>query len=125
MHVDTDIFCAPPSLHFLVVLLTRLTGSAGVVLPDKAGRQLNIGGWSLESTFGLRFYTPDGSPGTSSKNDWEENYRKVSLQAGACGVPVTSHVLTSTCRQVVRAPRWSYLSHCAGMTSISGIRGRW
>src|SRR5690606_18911650 len=39
MNVKTDVFCA-----------------AGVTLPDKVGRQLNIGGWSGESTFGVRLY---------------------------------------------------------------------
>jgi hypothetical protein len=31
MHVQSDIFC-----------------SASLVLPDKAGRQINIGGWALQ-----------------------------------------------------------------------------
>lgn len=65
MHVKTDVFC-----------------SAGVTLPDKAGRQINIGGWSGPSTFGIRIYWPDGSPGVQSKNDWQENVNEVSLQAG-------------------------------------------
>lgn len=65
MHVKTDVFC-----------------SASLTLPDRAGRQLNIGGWSLESTYGIRLYTPDGSPGVPGKNDWQENYQEVSLQAG-------------------------------------------
>lgn len=37
MHVSSDIFC-----------------SASLTLPDKAGRQINIGGWALGSTFGIR-----------------------------------------------------------------------
>jgi hypothetical protein len=65
LHVKTDIFCA-----------------AGVTLPDKAGRQLNIGGWSGRSTYGVRLYTPDGSEGTPGKNDWEENNAAVSLLDG-------------------------------------------
>ena len=65
MHVKTDIFCA-----------------GGVTLPDKAGRQLTIGGWSGESTFGVRLYTPDGSAGLPGKNDWEEDVTKLSLQDG-------------------------------------------
>jgi hypothetical protein len=39
MHVNTDIFC-----------------SASLTLPDKAGRQINIGGWALGATFGIREY---------------------------------------------------------------------
>jgi hypothetical protein len=65
MHVNTDIFC-----------------SAGLVLPDKAGRQLNIGGWSDIALAGIRLYTPDGTPGTSSENDWIENAAELKLQDG-------------------------------------------
>ncbi|KAI9649851.1 hypothetical protein NHQ30_002433 [Ciborinia camelliae] len=65
MHVKTDVFC-----------------SASIVLPDRLGRQINIGGWALPSTIGVRFYTPDGQPGVASKNDWEENYQEVGLQVG-------------------------------------------
>ena len=65
MHVKTDVFC-----------------SAGVTLPDKVGRQINIGGWSGDSTFGVRLYWPDGSPGTTSVNDWQENVGELTLQKG-------------------------------------------
>ena len=58
MHVKTDVFC-----------------SAGLTLPDRAGRQLNIGGWSADSLHGVRLYWPDGSAGVWGKNDWEENVR--------------------------------------------------
>ena len=63
MHVKTDVFCA---------------GSA--ILPDKAGRQLNVGGWSLDSTYGVRLFTPDGSLGVNGTNDWEENGQELKLQ---------------------------------------------
>ncbi|KAI4197801.1 MAG: hypothetical protein LQ350_005706 [Teloschistes chrysophthalmus] len=65
MHVKTDVFC-----------------SASITLPDKAGRQINIGGWSGESTFGIRLYWPDGSPGVASTNDWQENVNELTLQKG-------------------------------------------
>lgn len=65
MHVKTDLFCA-----------------AGVTLPDKAGRQLTVGGWSGDSTYGVRLYTPDGGPGVKGTNDWEENVDVLSLQVG-------------------------------------------
>ncbi|KAF7860407.1 hypothetical protein EAF04_008533 [Stromatinia cepivora] len=65
MHVKTDVFC-----------------SASIVLPDRLGRQINIGGWAVPSTLGVRFYTPDGAPGVPSKNDWEENYQEIGLQTG-------------------------------------------
>ena len=65
MHVKTDVFC-----------------SASLTLPDKAGRQINVGGWSLDSTFGIRLYTPDGSPGVNGTNDWEENGQELKLQNG-------------------------------------------
>ncbi|POS81485.1 copper radical oxidase, partial [Diaporthe helianthi] len=65
LHVKTDLFCA-----------------AGVVLPDKGGRQLTVGGWSGESTEGVRLYWPDGSPGVWGKHDWQENVNELSLQVG-------------------------------------------
>ncbi|KAI0413370.1 WSC domain-containing protein [Xylaria grammica] len=65
MHLKTDVFC-----------------SAGVILPDKAGRQLTVGGWSLDSTYGVRLYTPDGSAGVPGANDWEENVNALKLQRG-------------------------------------------
>jgi len=76
MHVKSDVFC-----------------SASIVLPDKGARQLNVGGWSLESTYGVRLYTPDGSPGVNGTNDWEENHSELSLQVClpisdfVCGLP--------------------------------------
>ncbi len=65
MNVKTDVFC-----------------SAGLTLPDKVGRQLNIGGWSVDSLYGVRLYWPDGSPGVDSKNDWQENVNELRLQRG-------------------------------------------
>lgn len=65
MHVKTDVFC-----------------SAGLVLPDKVGRQINIGGWSGDSTYGIRLYWPDGAPGVASTNDWQENFQELALQNG-------------------------------------------
>ncbi|KAH0499309.1 hypothetical protein TgHK011_006512 [Trichoderma gracile] len=65
MHVKTDIFCA-----------------GGVTLPDKAGRQLTVGGWSGDSTYGVRLYTPDGSAGVNGTNDWQENVDILKLQDG-------------------------------------------
>jgi hypothetical protein len=64
MHVKTDVFC-----------------SGSIILPDIAARQINVGGWSLDSTFGIRLYAPDGSPGVNGTNDWEENWQELSLQA--------------------------------------------
>ena len=66
MHVKTDVFC-----------------SASIVLPDKGGRQINVGGWSLESTYGVRLYYPDGSAGVNGTHDWQENVNELSLQV--CG----------------------------------------
>ncbi|OLN88507.1 WSC domain-containing protein-like protein 1 [Colletotrichum chlorophyti] len=65
MHVKTDIFC-----------------SAGITLPDKAGRQLNLGGWSGDSTYGLRLYWPDGKAGVNGTNDWQEDVTQLHLQDG-------------------------------------------
>ena len=63
MHIKSDIFC-----------------SASIVLPDTGARQINVAGWSNQATYGVRFYTPDGSPGVNGTNDWEENYNEISLQ---------------------------------------------
>ncbi|KAK7696501.1 hypothetical protein QCA50_001159 [Cerrena zonata] len=65
LHVHSDVFC-----------------SASIILPDKGARQLNVGGWSLESTFGVRLYTPNGTPGVNGTNDWEENFNELHLQQG-------------------------------------------
>ncbi|KAJ4297155.1 hypothetical protein N0V88_004073 [Collariella sp. IMI 366227] len=65
LHIKTDVFCA-----------------AGVTLPDKAGRQLNIGGWAGDATYGTRIYWPDGSPGVPGTHDWQENVNVLKLQAG-------------------------------------------
>ena len=63
MHVKSDIFC-----------------SGSVILPDKGGRQINVGGWSLDSTWGVRLYMPDGSAGVNGTNDWQEDYPALKLQ---------------------------------------------
>lgn len=63
MHVKSDVFC-----------------SGSIILPDKGARQLNVGGWSLDSTQGVRLYTPDGTPGVNGTNDWEENFNELHLQ---------------------------------------------
>ena len=70
MHVKTDVFC-----------------SGAVVLPDKAARILNVGGWSLTSTFGVRLYAPDGSPGVNGTNDWEEDPDTLLLQVRVAYLP--------------------------------------
>ena len=63
MHVKTDVFC-----------------SGSIILPDLGARQINVGGWSLDSTFGVRLYWPDGSAGVNGTHDWEENVDELSLQ---------------------------------------------
>lgn len=63
MHVKSDVFC-----------------SGSIVLPDKAARVINVGGWSLQSTFGIRLYAPDGVLGVNSTNDWQENPDDLQLQ---------------------------------------------
>ena len=63
MHIKTDVFC-----------------SGSIILPDKGARQINVGGWSLDSTFGVRLYYPDGSLGVNGTHDWEENMKELSLQ---------------------------------------------
>lgn len=65
MNVKSDVFC-----------------SGSLTLPDKVGRQINVGGWSRDSLYGVRLYWPDGSPGKESKNDWQEDYNELRLQRG-------------------------------------------
>ena len=67
MHVKTDVWC-----------------SAAIVLPDKAARILNVGGWLQNSTVGIRLYTPDGSAGVNGTNDWEEDPAHLQLQVRWC-----------------------------------------
>ena len=76
MHPKTDVFC-----------------SGSLILPDKGARQINVGGWSLDSTFGVRFYTPDGSPGVNGTNDWEENWQELSLQVSFCDLLMEKVIL--------------------------------
>lgn len=65
MSVKTDVFC-----------------SASLQLPDRVGRQINVGGWSGTSTYGVRLYWPNGSPGVPGTNNWQENQAELSLQIG-------------------------------------------
>ena len=80
MHVKTDVFC-----------------SGAVVLPDKAARILNVGGWSLTSTFGVRLYAPDGAPGVTSVNDWEEDPNTLKLQVRLSDRSLHCAYRSSTC----------------------------
>jgi hypothetical protein len=52
-------------------------------MPDKAGRVINVGGWSEISTFGVRLYTPSGTLGVNGTTDWEENADELSLQVAS------------------------------------------
>jgi hypothetical protein len=63
MHVNDEIFC-----------------SASLVLPDKAGRILNIAGWSDAALYGVRLLTPSGSPGVPGNTDWQEDLNNAALQ---------------------------------------------
>lgn len=73
----TDIFHA---FRELVGLKTDVFCAASLTLPDRAGRVINVGGWSSNSLFGLRLYWPDGQLGTNGTNDWQEDFNQVSLQ---------------------------------------------
>ena len=84
MHVKSDVFC-----------------SASVVLPDKGARQLNVGGWSLDSTQGVRLYTPDGSPGVNGTNDWEENFEELHLQVRLLDLSVLRNLKYETASTMV------------------------
>jgi hypothetical protein len=60
--------------------LTDTFCSAGFTLPDKAGRQITVGGWAGESNFGVRLYWPDGSLGVKGVNQWTEEPTHLRLQ---------------------------------------------
>ncbi|KAF5021880.1 hypothetical protein F66182_6071 [Fusarium sp. NRRL 66182] len=61
--LKTDVFC-----------------SASFTLPDRAGRMINIGGWSADSIYGIRFFTPDSPQGVDNgTNDWEEDFSQLKL----------------------------------------------
>ncbi|KAI0441112.1 copper radical oxidase [Xylaria telfairii] len=62
LQLKTDVFC-----------------SASLVLPDKVGRQINVGGWSLESLYGVRLFTPQPGLGKNGTNDWEEDVTTLAL----------------------------------------------
>ncbi|KAF2100795.1 copper radical oxidase [Rhizodiscina lignyota] len=62
LHVATDVFC-----------------TAMIQLPDRVGRLLSVGGWSLNSLVGVRLYWPTGSPGVESTRDWQENVNELHL----------------------------------------------
>lgn len=60
--LKTDVFCA-----------------AGLTLPDKAGRQITVGGWAGSSNYGIRLYWPDGSAGVKGVNQWTEDPTNLQL----------------------------------------------
>lgn len=89
----TDVFCA-----------------AGVILPDKAGRQLTIGGWNGDSNFGVRLYVPDGSDGVNGTNQWQEDPSTLTLQLPRW-YP-SAMVMANGSIMIVRTSFTSYLINC-------------
>jgi hypothetical protein len=69
----------PSALH----VLDEIICSASLVLPDKAGRIINISGWTGASTVGLRFLTPSGTFGVQGNTDWEQDPANIVLQVRA------------------------------------------
>ena len=84
--METDVFC-----------------SAGLILPDKAGRQLTVGGWNGEALNGVRLYWPDGSAGVKGSNQWTED--PDNLQQVQSELRLIYHVLTSWGFRLL-VPRW-------------------
>jgi hypothetical protein len=101
MHVKTDLFCG-----------------SNVVLPDKAGRQISIGGYSGVALSGVRLYTPDGQPGVNGTNDWEENYQILSLQ-----VRSTLMIMYLASPTFQQRPRWYPTSAILANGSVLTIGG--
>ncbi len=89
MHVKTDVWC-----------------SAAIVLPDKAARILNVGGWLQNSTIGIRLYTPDGSPGVNGTNDWEEDPNHLQLQVRWCAHSYSTCKVSELNELAVQGGRW-------------------
>jgi hypothetical protein len=103
MHVKTDIFC-----------------SASLTLPDKAGRQINVGGWANDATYGIRLYTPDGEPGVWGVNDWQENVDEVSLQNGRwypSAMIMVSLVLPILCNDPSLTPSYSQTARSSSLVA--------
>jgi hypothetical protein len=65
---------------FRTEMITDAFCAASLILPDKAGRQVTVGGWDEDSNFGVRFYYPDGSAGVNGTNQWQENPNTLTLQ---------------------------------------------
>jgi len=89
MHVKTDVWC-----------------SAAIVLPDKAARILNLGGWTQNSTIGIRLYTPDGSAGVNGTNDWEEDPNHLQLQVRWCFYHYSTCKVSTLNGFVIQGGRW-------------------
>jgi hypothetical protein len=89
MHVKTDLWC-----------------SASVVLPDKAARIINVGGWSEDSSLAIRFYTPDGSAGVNGTNDWEEDPNTLQLQVRWCAHHHTTCTVSVLIEFTIQSRRW-------------------
>ncbi|KAF9693906.1 hypothetical protein EKO04_008402 [Ascochyta lentis] len=75
--IGGDIFHAFRELNGLK---TDVFCSASLTMPDRAGRVINIGGWSADSLFGVRIYWPNGAAGVNGTNDWQENPNELKLQ---------------------------------------------
>ena len=101
MHVKTDLFCG-----------------SNVVLPDKAGRQITLGGYNGVALSGVRLYTPDGKAGVNGKNDWEENYQILSLQVR----PILT-ILYQFLQPFQQRPRWYPTSAILANGSILTMGG--
>ena len=79
--LDTSLAYTEPDRAWRTMhTLTNTWCSAALVLADKAARVLNIAGWDLDASQGLRLYAPDGSPGVNGTNDWEETPKVFKLQ---------------------------------------------
>lgn len=82
--LDLSLVNEPDSYQFawrqMNEMITDVFCAAGLILPDKAGRQLTVGGWNGDSNFGVRLYVPDGSDGVNGTNQWQEDPSKLTLQ---------------------------------------------
>jgi hypothetical protein len=87
------------SLFLALQVQDEIFCSANIILPDKAGRILNIGGWSDAALFGIRLFTPGGA---GENINWQEDETTVELQVRS-SPPTSFRPLTPPCFQ---RPRW-------------------
>ena len=58
------------------------------MLPDKAGRIVNIAGFTGSSYVGVRLLTPSGTLGVQGDTDWEQDPNNIALQVRSISISI-------------------------------------